>query len=176
MNNNVINGLINFSAVAIIFLIVLTIIFSIYVKKFKFEKRNIEMYGLFLNLDTISLISISALTINYIFIVWCTLSFQGLNIIYIAFSMILVFLSDAVTDNFKNLPISLGFSAINFVSIYVTYLIYNHLVKEKFSYILAIVLGLVVIFVFLYYTYNLLRQINNIAVKQKYLKEKKYKI
>ncbi|MBQ6495335.1 MAG: hypothetical protein IJI49_04970 [Bacilli bacterium] len=174
-NKEIIQGLVNFTAVSIVFLIVLLIIFSIFLKKFKFNKKNIEIYGLFLNLDTISLISISSLTINYLFLVWCTLSFQGLNIIYVSFTIILVFLSDAVSDNFNNLPKSLGLTVVNCAAIQITYLIYNHLMTEKFSYLLAIILGLVVLFVFLYYTYNLLRQINNIAVKQKYQKEKKYK-
>ena len=173
-NKEIIQGLVNFTAVSIVFLIVLTIIFTLFTKKFKFNQKNIEIYGLFLNLDTISLISISSLTINYLFLVWCTLSFKGLNIIYISFTIILVFLSDAINDNFKNLPISLGLTAVNCAAIQITYLIYNHLINEKFSYILAIILGLVVLFIFLYYTYNLLRQINNIAVKQKYQKEKDY--
>lgn len=175
MDKEIIKGLVNFTAVSIVFLVVLIIIFSIFVKKFKFNKKNIEIYGLFLNLDTVSLISISALTINYLFLVWCTLSFRGLNIIYASVTIVLVFLSDAVSDNFTNLPKSLGLTAVNCAIIQITHLIYNHLINEKFSYPLAIILGLIVLFVFLYYTYNLLRQINNIAVKQKYVKEKKYK-
>lgn len=174
-DKEIIQGLVNFTAVSIVFLIILTIIFTLFAKKFKFNQKNVDIYGLFLNLDTISLISISSLTINYLFLVWCTLSFKGLNVIYISFTIILVFLSDAINDNFKNLPISLGLTAINCAAIQITYLIYNHLINEKFSYVLSIVLGLVVLFVFLYYTYNLLRQINNIAVKQKYQKEKEYK-
>ncbi len=174
-NNDIFQGLANFTAAAIIFLIVLTIIFTIFCKKFKFDKKRIEIYGLFLNLDTISLISISSLTINYLFLAWCTLTFQGLNIIYISFTVILVFLNDAINDNFKNLPISLGLTAVNCAAIQITYMIYNHLINEKFSILLAIILGLVTLFIILYYSYNLLRQINNLVVKQKYIKEKKYK-
>lgn len=175
-NRDIFQGLVNFSAVALIFLIALAIIFTIFSKNFKFNKKNIELYGLFLNLNTIQLISISALTINYLFLVWCTLNFKGLNIIYISFTTILVFLCDAINDNFKKLPVSLGLTIINLGAIQITYLIYNHLTQESFSILLAIILVLVILFVFLYYTYNLLRQINNIAVKNKHLKEKKYRI
>lgn len=175
-NIEIINGLVNFAAVAIIFLVVLAILFSIFCKKFKFNKKNIELYGLFLSLDTSSLISIAALTVNYLFLVWCTISFSGLNVIYIAFTTILVILSDIVVDNFKKLPISLLLTVINCAAIQIVYLIYNYLTKESFSYILIIILFLVILFVFLYYTYNLFRQINNIVVKHKYLKEKNYKL
>ena len=175
-NNDIFQGLVNFTVVSILFLIVIAIIFRIFSKKFKFKSKNIEFYGLFLNLDTTSLIAISALTINYLFLVWCTLNFKGLNIIYISFTIILVLISDAITDNFKALPISLTLTAVNCIAIQIIYLIYDHLSEESFSILLTVILILVILFVFLYYTYNLLKQINNIAIKQKYIKEKKYKI
>lgn len=172
----IVNGLVNFAVVAIIFLVVLAILFNIFCKKFKFNEKNIELYGLFLNLDTPSLISIAALTVNYLFLVWCTIGFNGINIIYISFIFILVFLSDAVVDNFKKLPLSLLFATIDCVAIQVIYLIYDYLVSNSFSYMLVLILFLVILFVFLYYTYNLFRQINNVVIKHKYLKNKNYKI
>lgn len=175
-NIEIVNGLVNFSVVSVIVLIVVAVIFSIFCKKFKFNEKNIELYGLFLNLDTVSLISIASLTICYLFLVWCTISFTGLNVIYIAFITILVIISDVVIDNFKKLPISLLLTVIDCIAIQVIYMIYEYLTKTDFSYFLLIILILVIIFVFLYYTYNLFRQINNIVVRNKYLKDKQYKI
>lgn len=175
-NIEIVNGLVNFSVVAIIFLVAIAILFSIFCKKFKFNEKNIELYGLFLNLDTPSLISIAALTVNYLFLVWCTISFNGLNVIYVAFIVILVLISDIASDNFKKLPISLLLAVVDCTAIHIIYLIYNYLTKETFSYILLLILFLVILFVFLYYTYNLFRTINNIVIKHKYLKDKKYKI
>ena len=175
-NNEIINGLINFGAVAVIFLITVAIIFNIFCKKFKFDKKNIELYGLLLNLDTPSLISISTLTVNYLFIVWCTINFKGLNVIYISFIMILTLIGDAVIDNFKKLPVSILLMLGDCVAIQVIYLIYNYISSGAFSVGLIVILILVILFVFLYYTYNLFRQINNIVVRGKYLKDKKYKI
>lgn len=175
-NIEIVNGLVNFTVVAIIFLVALAILFGIFCKKFKFNNKNIELYGLFLNLDTPSLISIAALTVNYLFLVWCTISFNGLNVIYVAFIAILVIISDAVCDNFKKLPVSLLLMVVDCVAIEVIYLIYNYLTKEVFSYGLLLILFLVILFVFLYYTYNLFRSINNIVVKHKYLRDKEYKI
>ncbi len=169
--------LIGFFSVAIIFLVVIALIFAIFCKKFKFNNKNIELYGLLLNLNTPSLISISAITINYLFLVWCTISFKGMQVVYIAITLILVLISEAVIDNFKGLPLSIALTFVNCVAIQVIYLLYNYLVQENFSYILLIVLFLLILFVFLYYTYNLFRGINNIVVKHKYLKGKKqYKV
>ncbi len=171
-----ISELINFFSVAIVFLISIAVLFKIFCRKFKFNNKNIELYGLLLNLNTQSLLSIAAITINYLFLVWCTISFKGLNIIYIAIILILVIISEAIIDNFKGLPLSLLLAIINCGAIQVIYLIYQYLTKEYFSYILMLILFLVILFVFLYDTYNLFRGINNIVVKHKYLKRKKYKI
>ncbi len=175
MNHNEIqNELLYFSIAAILFIIVLAIIFRLFSKKLKFNSKNVEFYGLLLNLNTPSLISISASTIEYLFIVFCTISFRDINIIYIAVILILVILSDAIVDNFKKLPISITLALINCGAVHIVYLLYDYISKEQFSYLLLIILFLVIIFIFLYDTYNLFRTINNIVVKHKYLKKKNY--
>ena len=104
------NELFYFLGVAIIFIISIAIIFRIFSKKFKFNSKNIELYGLLLNLNNSSLISISAMTIYYLFVVFCTISFHGMNIIY---------LSGITTDKwFAVFPIIFNFG-------YVTNILYN---------------------------------------------------
>ena len=176
MNNQIMGNLLNFFSVAIVFLIIMFIFFSIYSKKFKIKEKNASIYGLFLDLDTKSLIAIASFTINYLFLVWCSFSFTDLNIIYISIIVLLVMIADIALDDFKKLFIDLGLSIINCGAIKIIYIIFNYLQKESFSYILLLTLFLLILFVFLYYTYNLLRQLNNIVVNNKYLKKKKYKI
>lgn len=176
MNNQIMENLMYFFATAIVFLIILFIFFSIYSKKFKITEKNASIYGLFLDLDTRSLIAISSITINYLFLVWCSFSFTDLNIIYISIIILLVMISDIVQDDFKKLFIDLGMSIINCGAIKIIYIIFNYIHKEAFSYILLLTLFLLILFVFLYYTYNLLRQLNNVVVNNKYLKNKKYKL
>ncbi len=173
---NIRGELINFLMVAIVFLIGIFVVFRIFLKRFKFDTKNIEVYGLLLNLDTVSLISISASTINYLFLVWCTITFQELNVIYIAVMLLLVIISDVVIDNFKGLWVSFILTAISCGAIEIIHLMFRYLTKETFSYPILLILCLVVLFVFLYYTYNLLRGINNVVVKNKYLKKKKYTV
>jgi len=175
-NEEIIADLIYFFVVAVVFLLVIAISFKIFCKHFKFNNKNVEIYGLLLNLNTTSLISIATITINYLFLVWWMISFKGINVIYIAITLVLVLISEAVIDNFKGLWLSMLLSGANCVAIHVIYLIYQYVTVEEFSWLLMLVLGLVVLFVFLYFTYNLFRQINNIVIKHKYLKHKKYTI
>lgn len=176
MNNQIMGNLLNFFAVAMVFLVILLIFFTIYSKKFKITEKNASIYGLFLDLDTRSLISIASLTINYLFLVWCSFSFTDLNIIYIAIIILLVMISDIALEDFNKMFVDLGLSIINLGAIKVIYIIFNYIHKEAFSYILLLTLFLLILFVFLYYTYNLFRQLNNIVVNNKYLKNKKYKL
>lgn len=175
-NEEIITDLIYFFIVAVIFLVAIAVIFKIFCKKFKFDDRNVEIYGLLLNLNTTSLISIATITINYLFLVWWMITFKGLNVVYVAITLVLVLISEAVIDNFKGLPLSMLLSGINCGAIHIIYLIHQYVTLEEFSYLLLVVLGLVVLFVFLYFTYNLFRQINNIVIKHKYLKNKKYTV
>ena len=168
--------LIIFFVVAILFLLGVAIIFKIFCKNFKFNSKNVELYGLLLNLNTTSLISMASITINYLFLVWCTISFKGINIIYIAIILILVLISEAVLDNFKGLITSIPLALINCIAIEIIHLLYNYVTHDNFSYLLVIILFLTILFVFLYYTYNLFRGINNIVIKHKHLKKKDYKV
>lgn len=173
---NIITELITFSIVAAIFLITIAIIFKVFCKKFKFNNKNIEIYGLLLNLNTTALISIASLTINYLFLVYCTITFKGINVIYIAIILILVLISEAVIDNFKGLIKSIPLALINCAAIHIISLLYLYITQNEFSYLLLIILFLAILFVFLYYTYNLFRGINNVVIKHKQLKKKNYKI
>ena len=171
----IIADLLYFFMTAFIFLVSIAVCFKIFGKHFRFNDKNVEIYGLLLNLNTSSLISIASITINYLFLIWWMISFNGVNIIYIAITLILVLISEAVIDNFKGLPLSMILSLINCLAIHIIYLIYDYAMVEA-SYMLFLILGLVVLFVFLYITYNLFRQINNIVVKCKYLDNDKYTV
>ena len=95
MNNQIMGNLLNFFAVAVVFLVILLIFFNIYSKKFKITEKNASIYGLFLDLDTKSLIAIASITINYLFLVWCSFSFTDLNVIYIAIIVLVVFVQES---------------------------------------------------------------------------------
>ena len=150
---NIISELINFSIVSAIFLIGIAIIFKLFCKTFKFNSKNIEIYGLLLNLNTTSLISMASLTINYLFLVWCTISFKGINVIYIAIILILVLISEAAIDNFKGLRKSIPLAVVNCIAIQIISLLYKYIIEYEFSYLLLIILFLSILFVFLY-VYN----------------------
>lgn len=171
----VLGNIINFLFVALIFLAVLAITFKITLKNYNVKTSKLKFYGLFLGMDNKSVLAFSCVTLNYIFLIWCTATFSGINIIYILITTVFVLLADILIKDYNRIPIDLLFTAINCLCIFVTSIVYNYLVNEYTSIFLLIVLGLLIIFVFLYFTYITFKLLNNIVLKQENLQKKSYK-
>ena len=174
-NLDILGNLVNFFAVGLIFVLVLWIIFKLTLKNYNVKTSKIKFYGLFLGMDNKSIFAFSLITLNYIFLIWCTATFTGLNIYYVCITLILMMLSDIILKDYNRIPVDLIYSMINLLCIYVTSLLYNYLINEYTSIFMLIVLGLVVVFVFLYFTYMTFKLLNNIVIKQENLKKKKKK-
>lgn len=176
MNTGLILGnIINFLFVALIFIGVLAVTFKITLKNYNVRTSKLKFYGLFLGMDNKSVLAFSVITLNYIFLIWCTATFSGMNIVYALITVFFLILSDILIKDYHRIPIDLLFSAINCLCIFVTSMIYNYLMNEYTSIFLLIVLGLLIIFVFLYFTYITFKLLNNIVLKQENLQKKNYK-
>ena len=174
-NIDILGNIINFLIVALIFLGVLGLTFKITLKNYNVKTSKIKFYGLFLGMDNRSILAFSLVTLNYIFLIWCTATFTGINYIYIFITVLFMMLADIIMKDYKRIPIDLLFSVINILCIYVTSLLYNYLTNKYTSIFLLIILGLVIVFVFLYFTYITFKMLNNIALKQENLQRKDYK-
>ena len=171
----ILENIINFLFVALIFLGVLAVTFKITLKNYNVKTSKLKFYGLFLGMDNKSVLAFSVITLNYIFLIWCTATFSGMNVVYALIMFFFIMLADILVKDYRRIPIDLLFSVINCLCIFVTSLVYNYLVDEYTSIFLLIVLGLLIIFVFLYFTYITFKLLNNIVLKQENLKKKNYK-
>ena len=168
-------GVISFLFVALIFLAVLAITFKITLKNYNVKNSKLKFYGLFLGMDNKSVMAFGAVTLNYIFLIWCTATFSGINIVYALITTFFVVFADILVKDYKRIPIDLLFTVINCLCIFVISIVYNYLTGEYTSIFLLIVLGLLIIFVFLYFTYITFKLLNNIVLKQENLQKKNYK-
>lgn len=176
MNDGTIFGnIIDFLVVGLIFVLVLYVTFKITLKKYSVKASKIKFYGLFLGMNNSSILAFSCITLNYIFLIWCTASFSKLNIIYVAIVTFLMLFTDILIKDYKRIFTDIGLIIINCLCIFVTSLIHDYLFNEYSSIFLLIVLGLVIIFVFLYFTYITFKLLNNIVLKQENLQRKNYK-
>lgn len=171
----ILSNIIDFLIVALVFLAVLFVTFTITLKNYNVRTSKLKFYGLFLGMDNKSILAFSCITLNYIFLIWCTATFSGMNVVYMLITTFFVILSDILIKDYNRLPIDLLFCGINCVCIFVISLIYNYLVDQATSIFLLIILGLVIVFVFLYFTYITFKLLNNIVLKQENLQKKNYK-
>lgn len=171
----IIYGMVNFVAVAIIFLVVLAVFFKITLKKYSTDNNKIKFYGLFLGMDNRSILAFSCASLSYIFLVWLTATFTDINVYYFFIVLTLVMTADIVTKNYKKIPNDLFFVGISALCIVVTNIIYDYLRTEYATIFLIIILGLLIIFVFMFYTYNLFKKLNDIVTTNKYINKEKYK-
>ena len=172
---DVLGNMVNFLAVAIIFILTLWIVFKLTLKNYNAKSSKIKFYGLFLGMDNRSIISFSMITLNYIFLIWLAATFSQLNIIYAFIIVFLMIGADIIIKDYNAIPGDLLYCTINCLCIYVINLIYDYLTTKYTTVLLLIILGLVVIFVFLYFTYITFKILNNIVLKQAYLQKKEYK-
>lgn len=172
---SILGNIVNFLLVGIIFLISLWVIFKLTLKNYNVKTSKIKFYGLFLGMDNREILAFCMITLNYIFLIWCVATFGGLNVYY--FFIILVFMigADLLIKDYRRIPIDLIYVGINALAIFVTSKLYDYLVNTYQSIYLLILLGLVVIFVFLYFTYITFKLLNNIVLKEENLKKKDYK-
>ena len=175
MKETILINMLDFLLVALIFFVVLVITFKITLKRYNPKSNKIKFYGLFLGMSNSSILGFSCVTLNYIFLVWCTATFSGLNPFYVSITAALTIMADIFVRDFKRIPIDIVFVLINCLCIYVTALIHDYLMNEYTSIFLLIILGLVIIFVFMYFTYITFKLLNNIVLKQENLLKKEYK-
>ena len=171
----ILGNIVDFLFVALIFIGVLWITFKITLKNYNLKTSKLKFYGLFLGMDNKSVLSFGCITLNYIFLIWCTATFSGINPVYIFITTFFVMFSDIIIKDYHRIPIDLLFCGINCLCIFVISLIYNYMIDEYSSIFLLIILGLVIVFVFLYFTYITFKLLNNVVLKQENLKKKKYK-
>ena len=171
----ILGNLVNFLVVGIVFILVLAITFKITLKNYDVKTSKIKFYGLFLGMDNRAILSFSLITLNYIFLIWCTATFTGLNPYYVFITVFFMILSDIIIKDYNRIPIDLIYSMINISCIFVTSLLYNYLMNKYQSVLLLIILGLVILVSFLYFTYMTFKLLNNIILKEENLKKKDYK-
>ena len=171
----ILGDIVNYLVVAIIFLIVLYITFRITLKNYDVNTSKIKFYGLFLGMSNRDILAFSMVTLNYIFLIWCVATFSGLNIFYVFITVGLMIGADIIVKDYNRITIDLIYSMINMGAIYVTSMLYDYLINTYNSIYLLIVLGLLVVFVFLYFTYITFKLLNNIVLKEDNLRKRNYK-
>lgn len=174
-NSEIIYNLISFLIVGLIFMVALAVTFKILLKQYSVDNGKIKFYGLFLGLNNRQILSFSMISLNYIFLVYNLLTFNSVNIIFVTFSVLLVLLSDILIKNYPKGLINILYETISILTIFVNNLLYNFVIEQD-SVVVIVCLVFVIILSVLLYSFVLFKSLNNVIVKDKFIKEEKYSL
>lgn len=155
--------LIYFGIFACISISLIALFFKFFLKKFEFKISKSRIYGLLTGLENREVLALSIIIINYILLVFLAMMTKELNLIFISAILIMSILPWVLVKNYLKLPISILVNLISLVALYILSFVHTYLSGETSDLLMRISIFFIVAFVFVYFTYNLLNDINDIA-------------
>lgn len=159
-----------FAFAGIIVVISLYIILKILIKKFNPEESKVKLYGILQGMSNKEIISISASIVSYIFMIYLMTSFIDLDI-YIAIIIISLTLLSGLLIKNKKIIIDIVLNIISLGGLKIIYLIHDYIVNEYKDVWMLLLLVFVMIFMFLYLSYTLLKNLKTVILANKYIRK-----
>ena len=164
------NNIFYFAFVGIIVVIAIYIILKILIKKFEPEKSKVKLYGILQGMTNKEIVSISSSIINYVFTIYIMTSFIDLDI-YISIIIITLTLLSGILVKNKKLILDLLLTIISLGGIKIIYLIHDYLINEYMDMWMLLLLVFTMIFMFLYLSYTLLKNLKTVILANKYVRK-----
>lgn len=159
-----------FAFAGIIVVISLYIILKILIKKFNPEESKVKLYGILQGMSNKEIISISASIVSYIFMIYLMTSFIDLDI-YIAIIIISLTLLSGLLIKNRKIIIDIILNIISLGGLKIIYLIHDYIVNEYKDVWMLLLLVFVMIFMFLYLSYTLLKNLKTVILANKYIRK-----
>lgn len=159
-----------FAFTSLIVVITLYIILKILIKRFDPEKSKVKLYGILQGMSNKEIISISCSIVVYVFMIYLMASFVDLDLAIISIVVFLTLLSGILVKN-KWLIVDLVLSIISLGGIKLVYLIHDYIVNEYMDIWMLLLLVFVMIFLFLYQSYTLLKNLKTVIIANKYIRK-----
>lgn len=163
--SSIIKNMIYFILFVGVVLIIAAVGLNLYLKKFSFDTQKSKVYGILHRLDNLEIISLSITTLNYLFLVWNAMMTVEMNALYASLILSLSLISCLLSRDYEKMPIALLVSLINCFAIYIVHFVHIYLQGEVGDIFMRISIFFIIAFVFIYFTYNYINDINDIVKK-----------
>ncbi|MBR6949379.1 MAG: hypothetical protein IKH54_04250 [Bacilli bacterium] len=134
---------------------------------------KVNLYGLLMEIDNFTILALSVSLIRYVFIIWTIFDSSSIGFVHVFMLIIFSILFGLFSKNIKNLL----FESISSIAIYYALissrLLTNYLVDIRFVWYVFLGDIMLKIFIILYTTFFLLRNINSSVVKTKYIRRER---
>ena len=142
------------------------------VKRSSVKDNRIKILGLFINLNNNQIISLSLLTVRYIFIIYFLLSHHN-NITYLYFLIIITLLYNIFNKKTFFFIFDILNSLLYYFGIYIFNLVYEYNFLISSSWYLSVIILLSGLFIFMYATYFFVLNVDDVLLKDSKNKVKK---
>jgi hypothetical protein len=166
-------SLFDFILLLCIVLIAMGLVLRHIIKRFNINEYKIKLYGIFMNLGDLSILAICSSIIRYIFILWCVIGCSNFNIIHLIFLITISLITNLCVFNLLGFIFDMFSSLILYFSFIICSLLLGYLNDVRFEWYVLTIAVLLIIFIFIYATYFLLKTVNDIVSKNKYIRRKK---
>ena len=136
----------------------------------KFSVGKTRLFGLFMELDNLSILSISIVLVRFIFLVYSICNRTEIIPIHLYALLFLSLLFGLMSKSIKNLIVDMGSSAALYFALLSSKLLSNYILEVRFTWYIFLGNVLLVLFIILYTIYFLLRNINNVVSRTKYIR------
>lgn len=171
---NIINIIFKFSVFFVIFIFIGYIVISAILKKKdkggKLSTNKIRVFGLFMELDNFSVFAIAVALVRFIFVFYIICNRNDLINIHLFVLLLMSVLFGISSKSFKNLIIDLGSSAGLYFALFSSKLLSDYMLEVRVSWYILVGNVLLIVFVFMYSCYFLLRNINDVVSRTKYIR------
>ncbi len=168
--------LIRFLIMFIIFVLLLQLIFYLIVDKNKSNEikgLRINFFGLLLEIDNWMTLALSVSLIRYIFIIWTLFDSASISIIHVTILFTLSVLYGVFTKSIKNIIFEFLSSIALYYSLISSRLLTGYLAEVRYEWYVFLGDILLKIFIILYSTLFLLRNITDAVLKHKFIRSDK---
>jgi len=166
------NNIFYFAFTSIIVVISLYIILKILIKKFNPEKSKVKLYGILQSMSNKEIISVSCFLVTYIFMIYLIASFIDLDWTITIIVLLLTLVADILVKNkILNIVVNFILSLISLGGIKIVYLLHDYITNEYWDVWMLLLLVFVMIFMLLYLSYTLLKNLKTVIVANKYIRK-----
>lgn len=159
-------------SVAIFFILLITYFLF---KKFNPKGRKLKIYGIFLGLSNLNTISISLLGVRYIFFVYCLFQNDYVSIfedVHFYFLLIPGILYNLLNKRYFNILLDSLNSVILYFVLFSKMIFHDYIFTVQSVWYVVLIYILLLIFTFIYGTYFMVKDVDYVLKKNKYIQRK----
>ena len=175
--NQLMSVMLEFTMFFIVFLVFLELIsFIVLDKKSKnntIEGVRVHFFGLLMELDNFTILALDLLLIRFVFVIWTLFDNIAISDFHVIMLAVFTVLYGFFSKSIKNLI----FESFNSFSLYFALLasriLTNYLIEVRYEWYVFVGDILLKVFIIIYSTFFLLRNINSLIVKTRYIRRER---